>query len=442
MRRIGYNRSSMTRRDPLSRPLVSAVSTFLALFALATASGCGRRSAPAPTPPPYVTTTVSAFGSIEPARQLAGVIAPYQNVAVQSTLSEPADAVYVREGDFVHAGELLAQLDTADLQAQLQSDLATANSNHANTEHTVYQGGLTIAQGLDTVRTDEAAVRQAEQTLTNDQTNLVRDQNLLRQGYVSQQSVDAQATLVKNDQQVVNTANANLAAARSTVQANGSLSGPGLQSSAVQQSAAQEQVALAQAQQVRVQIAKAAIVSPIDGVVVNRNLNPGEYPGNREIFTLQQVNPIYAVLHASSEEIARIENGAPTTIVAADLSGSHRFLGHVTGVLNEINPGSTDFQVKVLLANPNQVLRPGMVVQGNVATLPIRGVRVPVTAFTDDNHDAVMTVQADDTVKTLKVTEVASDGTTSVVSGLASGTRLVSNGQASLGDGEKVSYRQ
>jgi HlyD family secretion protein len=426
----------MQRRDVLYRRLVSAV------VAILVASGCAGRPAPRGSPAPYVETTLSSFGEIEPARRLAGVVAPYQNVAVQSTLAEPADAVYVREGDRVRAGELLAQLDTSDLEAQLQSDLATANSNHANTVHTTYQGSLTISQGVDTLRTDEAGVRQAQETLDNDQKNLSRDQNLLAQGYVSQQSVDAQATLVKNDQQALNTANASLASARSTVQANGSLNGPGLQSSAVQQSAAQEAVALAQAQQVRVQIGKAAIVSPIDGVVVNRNLNPGEYPGNREIFTLQQVNPIYAVLHASSEQVARIENGAPATVIATDLSGSQRFNGHVTGVLNEINPGSTDFQIKVVLANPAQVLRPGMVVQGDIATIPIRGVRVPVEAFTDDNHDAVMTVQSGDTIKTVKVTEIASDGTNSVVSGIPSGTRLVSNGQMSLGDGEKVSYQQ
>ncbi|MGA8795592.1 MAG: efflux RND transporter periplasmic adaptor subunit, partial [Candidatus Cybelea sp.] len=204
---------------------------------------------------------------------------------------------------------------------------------------------------------------------------------------------------------------------------------------------AQEKVALAQADQVRVGIAKASIVSPIDGVVVNRNLNPGEYPGSREIFTLQQVNPIYPVLHASSEEVARIENGAPATVTAADLNGNGRFSGHVVGVLNEINPGSTDFEVKVLLANPGQRLRPGMVVQGTIATLPLAGVRVPVTAFTDDNHDALITVLSDDTVKTVTVTEIGSDGTTSVVSGLRPGVRIVSNGQASIGDGEKVSYR-
>jgi RND family efflux transporter MFP subunit len=413
-----------------------------ATAALVALTACGGHAAPSATPPPSVETTVASFGSIEPQRQLAGVIAPYESVAVQSSLSEPTDEVYVKEGDVVHAGQVLAQLDTADLQAQLQSDLATANSNHANTVHTVYQGGLSISQGFDTLRADRAALSQAQQTLNNDTLNLVRDQRLLAQGYVSQQSVDAQVTLVRNDQQAVNTANSNVAAAQSNVQANGSLSGQGLQSSAVQQSAAQEQVAVAQANQVRVSISKAAIVSPIDGVVVNRNLNPGEYPGNREIFTLQRINPVYAVLHASSEEIAAIEVGSQATVTAADLNGSDRFSGHVVGVLNEINPGSTDFEVKVVLANPQRLLRPGMVVQGAVNALPVRGIRVPVTAFTDDNHDAVMTVQTGGTVKTVTVAEAGTDGTTSVVTGLPAGTRVIDNGQTSVGDGEKVSYRE
>jgi multidrug efflux pump subunit AcrA (membrane-fusion protein) len=415
--------------------------TFSLLFAMLAAGGCGGHAGPAASPAPYVQTTIATFGQIQPNRHLAGIVAPYQNVAIQSTLAEPADTVNVREGDFVHAGQLLAQLDTADLQAQLDSDLATANSNHANTVHSVYQGSLTISQGVDSVHTDEAAVRQAQQTLNNDTINLQRDQNLLSQGYISQQSVDAQATLVKNDQQALNTADANLASAQSTVQANGSLSGQGLAASTVQQSQAQEKVAMAQAQQVRVQIAKAAIVSPIDGVVVNRNINPGEYPGNREIFTLQQVNPIYAVLHASSEEVGSIETGSPASVTAPDLTGTQRFNGRVTGVLNEINPGSTDFEVKVLLQNPQQKLRPGMVVQGSIATLPVTGVRIPVTAFTDDNHDAVMTVQRDGSVKTVKVAESGSDGTTSVIGGITAGTRVVSNGQISVGDGEKVSFQ-
>ncbi len=424
----------MKRTDGLLR-------VFCAAFAILAAAGCGRHQSAGPVRLPYVQTSIASYGMIEPAQHLAGIVAPYQNVAIQSTLAEPADAVYVREGDSVRAGQVLAQLDTSDLAAQLQSDLATANSNRASTTHTVYQGSLSIAQGIDTLHTDEAAVRQAQQTLTNDQANLTRDQDLLSKGYVSKQAVDTQSTLVRNDQQTLNSVNANLAGAKSNVQANGTLSGQGLQAAAVQQSQAQEQVALAQARQVRVQIGKATLVSPIDGVVVNRNLNPGEYPGNRELFTLQQVNPIYVVFHASSEQIARIENNAIAGVTAPYTAGNVRFTGRVVGVLNEINPGSTDFQVKVQLQNPLQRLRPGMVVQGNIATTPVRGVRVPATAFTDDNHDALMMVRADNSVRTVQVSELGSDGVTSVVTGITSGARVVSNGQSSVGDGEKVSFQ-
>ena len=58
------------------------------------------------------------------------------------------------------------------------------------------------------------------------------------------------------------------------------------------------------------------IVSPIDGVVVNRNLNPGEYPGSRTIFTLQQLNNVYAELNASSADTFAIPVGAPVTLTS------------------------------------------------------------------------------------------------------------------------------
>ena len=172
------------------------------------------------------------------------------------------------------------------------------------------------------MRTDEAAVRQAQQTLANDQHNLQRDQNLLSQGYISQQSVDAQATLVT--QRRASPQHRQRQPLVGALHRRGQRQplGPRPAASAVQQSQAQEKVAMAQAQQVRVQIGKATIVSPIDGVVVNRNINPGEYPGQPADFTLQQVNPIYAVLHASSEQVARIQNGALATITAPDL-GAH-----------------------------------------------------------------------------------------------------------------------
>jgi len=403
------------------------VRRLIALVLIAALAACAKHQA-AP-PPPYVQTVIAGNGSVLPSSAMSGLIAPYENVAIQTTLVEPADTVNVQEGDHVHKGELLAQLDTADLEAELQSDLATAQSDAANTTHTVYSGNESITQGSQSLSAAQAS-------LSRDQAVMERDGALYRQGYVSLQQYQSDQATVRNDV-------ATLRSDEATVQANGpSLSAPGLQQSSVAQAEAQEKVALAQAQQVRVSIEKATITSPIDGVVVNRNLNPGEYPGTREIFTLQQVSPIYAILRGSASQIEGIRTGATATITTESALGTQKFTGKVVGVLNEIQPGSTQFQVKVVLQNQEHLLRSGMAVSGSVALPGVQGVVVPTTAFTDDNHDSIQTVQQpNNTLKTIPVTEVASDGTRSVVRGIPSGTRVVANGQSSLGDGEKISLR-
>ena len=342
---------------------VRALPAFLVL-GFAVLAGCSHSApGPAASPPPSVAVTLAHEASIDPAQTLPGLIAPYQSVAIQSDLTEPADAVNVQEGDRVTKGEILARLDTADLQANLAADLATAQSDAATTTHTVFQGGLTIAQSQQSVTGAQSAVRQAQETLRKDELDLTRYQQLFGSGFISQQQLATQLALVANDRQAVRSAQSTLASDREQVTANGTLGSSGLQSSSVQQSAATEQVALATAQQVRTQIAKATIVSPIDGVVVNRNLNVGEYPGTRQIFTLQQTDPTYAIVRGSGAQVADIQNGAPAKVVASDVS-RRALEGRVAGVLNQINPGSTDFQVKIVVPNPTGRLRAGMAVVG------------------------------------------------------------------------------
>ena len=66
---------------------------------------------------------------------------------------------------------------------------------------------------------------------------------------------------------------------------------------------------------------------------------------------------------------------------------------------------------------------------------------IPETAFTDDTRTAVLTIAEDDTVHTQTVAEVGSDGKKSVVTGLQMGTRVVSNGQSGVSEGQKVAVR-
>jgi multidrug efflux pump subunit AcrA (membrane-fusion protein) len=378
--------------------------------------------------------------TLAPSELLAGLIAPYQNIALQSSLNEPTLRVNVNEGDLVHRGEVLAVLNTDDLEANLRADIASAQSNAAKVSQNTYQATETITQSSQSVESAQAAVRQAQQTLANDNGNLVRDQSLYQNGYIAETTLVQQRTLVANDQQTVRSDRANLTAMIAAQTANGT-SKSGLQASIVQGSQADEAVSYAQADQIRAQIERGTIVSPVDGIVVNRNLNPGEYPGTRQIFTVQQVDPVYAVFSASGTQLVGIKNGATIDFTSVDAPG-RQYAGKVVGVLDQVDPGSTNFVVKAILANPDRSLKSGMAVSGQVALQTERGIGVPVTAFLDDSHTSVMVVDSDGTVHSRAVRQVGAAGdTNAIVTGLPEGTTIVTNGQLGLVDGQKVALQ-
>jgi HlyD family secretion protein len=384
---------------------------------------------------------------------ISGVIAPFQNVAITSQLVEAADSVPVNEGDRVHAGEVIAVLDTADLRAQLAqaqatvvTDQRTAESDDAKVTQSRYTQRLNIDQGGDQVQTARAALAQANQTLTNDELNLTRDQQLLTSGYVAQQAVDLQATTVANDRSAVRTAQASLQSAQTNQSVNGTTS-VGLTAATVASAAADAraahavvQQALAAVQQLQTQISKATVVSPIDGVVVNRNLNPGEYPGSRTIFTLQQLNNVYAELNASSVDTFAIPVGAPVTLSVAGTS-STSYTGKVVAVLGQVTPGSTNFTVKVLVSNPDEKLQSGIPVTAVTSLPPVTGVGIPTTAFLDETHTTVIIADdelVDTVAKTVHVHEIGANATTSIVTGIKAGQSVVSNGQLGVTDGQSL----
>jgi hypothetical protein len=82
-----------------------------------------------------------------------------------------------------------------------------------------------------------------------------------------------------------------------------------------------------------------------------------------------------------------------------------------------------------------------MAVVGHIDLPVARGVLVPTTAFTDDNHTQLLTVSAEGVVRTAGVREIADDNRSSVVTGIAPGTRVIRDGQTSVGDGQKVAIR-
>jgi multidrug resistance efflux pump len=416
------------------RSRVAGVAVAAVLIASCAHQGGGRRAG-ASSQASAIPSATAHPATIHPVLVISGIIAPYQNVTLSNNLSEPAAAVYVNEGDHVRRGDVLAILDTSDLQAQYEAAVHTAGSDDSKAQQSVYSAQQTIEQAPQNVATAREAYNQSQSNLTQAKADLARDQALESQGYVSAQALQTQQTLANVYAANTRSNRAALNEAIIAQKTNGTMAS-GLQASQIASAREDAASARAQAQQIAAQISRATIRSPVDGIVVNRNLNPGEYPGTRTIFVLQQVDPVYAELNASSADIFKIRTGAEATLaIPGEPSGGFR--GTVVGVLGQVQPGSTNFTVKVLVRGTQGRLAAGLPVTGTVNLPSASGISIPTTSFLDDSHSSVMT-DVDGTATQVRVKEVAGDGTTSIVSGLRRGTLVITNGQLGITPGEDL----
>ena len=182
--------------------------------------------------------------------------------------------VLVREGDLVSAGQILAQMDTTELQAQRAKYVA---------DQTAQEASMLEAKAI----VDQ---RQAELTLK--EANLLRALALVDKGFTSRQMVD-------EAQSERDSARAALEAAEKKV-------------TAVQRSI---QAAKALVDQVDTQIADATLRSPVKGRVLYRLVNPGEVmSAGGKALTVVDLSEIYLEIYLPSEQAMMVPIGSQARI--------------------------------------------------------------------------------------------------------------------------------
>jgi len=412
-----------------------------AVLLLLACSACSKKPPP-PPPPPEVKTLAAREGTIAPSIEIAGVVAPYRQVAVTADLSEPISEVDVVEGQQVRSGQVLARLLVDDLEAQLASSERVVSEDASRYAQAAYETTATTAQNSMSVVAAQDAVREAQVNLAGAQTDLRRYEQLVVNGYIPVQTVDQQRVVVATDRQALDAARASLASAIT----NNAVSGNGSNAGAQQQNLEAARAALDAAQetvnQLKRELARAVIVAPVAGIVDSVNANPGEYPSGRQLFTIEQNAQVYAILPASTAQVVSVKRGAGASIeVNTSYNANpttHKDHGIVDAVLDQVQPGTTNFTVKVLVDNRDGHLHAGMPVNGFVDMPVVRGVIIPDAAFIDDTHTTVYTV--DGGVVHLKtVSQVADDGAHAVVNGIASGENVISDvNTITVGNGDRV----
>jgi len=183
----------------------------------------------------------------------SGRIASVARTDVMSQATARIEQMLVREGDTVQAGQVLVRLRDDEASANLAAAQATVAEARARLRQLSSVQAPVSEQQLAQAR---AAAMQAEQ-------ELVRTQDLFKQGFVSQARLD-------EAQRLAQTARAAVLAA--TAQALGNQTG-GAEAAAAQARLAQ---ALASATAAASRLDNLSLRAPVAATVINRSADPGD----------------------------------------------------------------------------------------------------------------------------------------------------------------------
>jgi HlyD family secretion protein len=307
-------------------------------------------------------------------------------VAILSKLPGTLSRVAVDIGDRVRAGQMVAELDAREIEAQVDAAAAAVN---------VAEAGLEAA---------EAALANA--TLEHD-----RAQNLFERGALPRQRLDGAET-------------ARRAAAAQRDLAKATL--------------AQTQASLRRAREVR---RDATLTSPVDGVIVERNYDAGSLvsPGDEPVVAVADLRVMTLEAGVSELEAGRLRAGMPVRVTVQARSGEV-FEGRIAAIAPEVDPRNRHFRIEVRMPNPGGVLLSGMYA---TATIPLaraaQAVAVPREAVTTRDGRRVALRIDTNIVTEVPVTEGVSDGRlVQIAAGLQAGDVIVSDARQDVDPGAKV----
>jgi multidrug efflux pump subunit AcrA (membrane-fusion protein) len=332
----------MTPRSISLRPTLGACGLIAGAALLA---ACGAKPAPA-TPPLSVDAAPASRQNIATFVTLDGQIAPLEQSTLAFQQSGTILRIGVNIGDMVHRGQLLATIDPRTIEAQLAQARAQAQQYSASAQGSVV--GYPVQ-----VQTNEAAVQTAKANLDNAKLVFNQNQQLFRQGYVSETTLQqSQANYVQAEQ----TYNNSVVGLR-----NNAVS---YQNVKAQQ--AQAVAAAAQAQLLATQLSQTYLYSPYDAVVANRLVDPGAYASpSQPVLQVARVDKVWINVNVPDEDLAFVHPGIQVTYQSSSLPG-RTFAGPVQTVNLVPTAGTLSYLARLEVQNPGYVLRGGMLVNVTV----------------------------------------------------------------------------
>lgn len=350
-------------------------------------------------------------GDIAKSVVATGPIQPITKVEVKSKASGIVERLYVDINQMVHKGQVLAQLDQQEILAQVAAQRAQLAAAEAN----VTTAKANIAQDK---------VNAAAPDLPMYQETYQRNLKMLHDGIVSQQTLD--------------NAERDYLAAKN--KRDSSVAQIGVDEAKLQQAEAQVQQSKANLEQLNEQLSYTTLVSPIDGMVLSRDVEVGDAVSSilvlgstaTLVMTIGDIHQVYVDGKVDEADIGNVYLGQQARIHVESFP-SKLFYGKVTKIapLGVEKDNVTTFEVRVSIDNPGGELKANMTANAEiVVTEHHNALSVPEQAMTWDNDKNAFVFVPDpkskDGQKKIPVTAGISNGSrTEILGGLKEGDTAV-----------------
>ncbi len=301
------------------------------VLALAAAAGVGwwawQRSETRAAAPRYATTPL-ARGTLAINVTATGTLQPTRSVAVGSELSGTVTRVRVDVNDRVKRGQVLVELDTSKLKdavAGSRADLDSALAKQRQAEATVKESQASLARLEEVSRLSGGKVPSATEL---DTARATRDRALADQAAAVAAVAQARATLSTNE----------------------------------------------------TNLAKASIRSPIDGIVLTRNVEPGyAVAASLQAVTLftvaEDLTKMILSVNVDEADVGQLRQGQEARFTVAAQPG-RRYPAKVTRVAfgSTVTDNVVTYTTQLDVKNDDLTLRPGMTATATIAAVEKPGV--------------------------------------------------------------------
>lgn len=452
-------------------------------------SGGSAKNETATPPVVDVSAAPAVLGSIRSTLSVTGTAAPLPNEEVKLAPLAPGRIakVFVKVGDHVHIGEVIAVLDPGPTAGQVQQAQAAVRSAEAALQQArislanqatayaqdVRQAELNVEaqqialqklrsgsrpQEIDQAR---AAVASAQAALTNAQQNLSRSRTLFSEGLLARKDLEAAQAAETTAQAALSNARQGLSMARQGSRPEDIRAGEVALAAAKQQlsvakshsnqrqlkkqdvlsAEAQLQAARGGLEAASASARSLTITSPVAGQVSGRAVNPGESVDvTSTIVTIVNLNQVRVLLNVPAAEIASVKVGDPVTITTDSASGK-RFPARITVVSQAADANTNTVPAEAVAPNSAGALRDNAFIRASITTaVHLNAVLVPSGAVTTtEGKTYVFVVGQDGTAHRREIKVGAQEGgRVEALAGISAGDEVVTTGSYELDDGTKI----